>query len=156
MKCYCSDIGLQIEMDESLIKRLYEIGLKVYPAEYGGILVGRYSDDLKTCFIEETILPSKHKSSRYVFERGKEGLVEKLTEYYNQQPKLIYIGEWHTHPDSLPIPSSTDKQAMKKIAGDDNVKINSPVLMILGISKKNYSIGIYIQFNGKLYKYEQQ
>lgn len=156
MKYYCRDIELEIVISEELTIRLYELGLKYHPAEYGGILVGKYSDDLKTCFIEETIVPTKHKSSRYSFERGKEGLFQKLTEYYHQNPQLIYVGEWHTHPDSTPVPSITDKKAMIKIAADEDVKISSPVLIILGVTKTIYSVGIYIQFNNRLYKYEQQ
>ena len=106
--------------------------------------------------MEETIVTKDNKSTKFLFERGKKGVFQKLTEYYNQQPKLFYIGEWHTHPDSSPIPSSIDRQAMKKITEDENVKIISPILIIIGIKPSKYSVGVYIQFNNKLYKYEQQ
>lgn len=156
MKYYCRDIDLEIEVSEELIRQLYGLGLKYYPAEYGGILVGKYSNDLKICFIEETIVPKKNRSSRYSFERGKEGLSQKLTKYYNQNPQLIYVGEWHTHPDSTPTPSVTDNQAMKEIAECDGVKITSPILLILGITRSKCTVGAYIQHQKRLYKYEQQ
>ena len=156
MKFFCSTIGLTLSLSETVVSKLILVGRKHYPKEYGGILVGRYSDDSKACIVEDTILPQNHKSSRYAFERGKEGLAKKLSELYDQTPRLIYIGEWHTHPDSTPVPSTTDKQAMLQIANDDGVAITSPVLLILGLSQASYTMGIYLQFQNRLIKYEQQ
>ena len=156
MNFFCSAIGLTLSINESLVSKLILEGRKHYPKEYGGILVGRYSDDLKTCIVEDTVLPQNHRSSRYAFERGKKGLAEKLSELYEQTPRLIYIGEWHTHPDSTPVPSTMDKQAMLQIASDDGVTITSPVLLILGLNKKSYTIGAYLQFKNQLIQYEQQ
>ena len=77
----------------------------------------------------------QHGLNHIVFERGKIGLKEKLTELYNEKTRLIYVGEWHSHPDGLPIPSGTDFNAMKEIAESDEVVIQNPVLLILGITK---------------------
>jgi len=156
LRYYCPDIGLEVRISKELIEKLFKTGLTYYPTEYGGILVGRYSDDYKTCFIVDTILPIKSKSSRFLFERGNDGLGQKLTEYYNQEPSLIYLGEWHTHPDNTPTPSATDRRAMKQIAQDEKVKITSPVLIILGITKSRCDIGMYVQHQNKLHKYEYQ
>ena len=130
-----------------LLNELYAVGLNHYPKEFGGLLIGKYSDDFKTCIIETTILPVKYKSSRYGFERGKKGLKSKLTEFYNSEPRLIYVGEWHTHPDSLAIPSSKDKTAMKEIEDNNDVNITSPLLLIIGLNNGNYHAGLYIQHN---------
>ena len=155
MNLKCEDIGLTLIINEHLIEVIHQAGLKHYPKEFGGLLIGRYSDDMKTCFVEETILPVKYKSSKSYFERGKEGVLEKLEVYYKQTPKLMYLGEWHTHPDSTVEPSETDKNTMKEIAAHDDVLINSPVMLILGITKSKLEIGAYIQFKNKLYKYEK-
>lgn len=139
-----------------LLNELYAVGLNHYPKEFGGLLIGKYSDDFKTCIIETTILPVKYKSSRYSFERGKNGLKAKLTEFYNSEPRLIYVGEWHTHPDSLAIPSSKDKTAMKEIEESSNVNITSPLLLIIGLNNGNYHARLYIQHNKVMYEYEKQ
>jgi integrative and conjugative element protein (TIGR02256 family) len=156
LKFFCSAIGLTLSISETFVSKLILEGRKHYPKEYGGILVGRYSDDLKACIVEDTILPQNHKSSRYAFERGKEGLAKKLSDLYEQTPRLIYIGEWHTHPDSVPVPSTTDKQAMLQIANDNGVTIASPVLLILGLNRTAYTLGAYLQFQNQLIRYEQQ
>lgn len=156
MNFECKIIGLKLVLSDKLIAEMRAFGLKYYPKEFGGILVGRYSEDMKTCIIDQTILPKRYKSSQYYFVRGKEGLLEALSFYYNQTPRLIYIGEWHTHPNMKPEPSETDKNAMQEIADHEDVLIKSPVMIILGITKENMEIGVYIQFKNQLQKYEQQ
>jgi integrative and conjugative element protein (TIGR02256 family) len=148
-------MGLNIEVKQELLDELYNVGMHHYPKEFGGLLVGYYADDYKTCFIETTILPKKYKSSRYSFERGKEGLKKKLTEYYSNDPKLFYVGEWHTHPDSSTVPSGTDYKAMSEIAESDDVLIQNPILLILGITNDNYTYDFFIHHNKNLKQYDK-
>ena len=145
-----------MRISKALITKLYKLALVHYPDEYGGILIGKYTNSHKTCVIVDTIESANPKASRFSFERGNLGLSEKLVKYYNRVPSLFYIGEWHTHPDGLPIPSSTDKQAMKEISENENVKVTSPLLLILGMNKTQWSVGVYVQYQQKLHKYEQQ
>lgn len=154
MNLTCKNIGLKIEVKQSLLDELYELGLKHYPKEFGGLLVGYYSEDFKTCIVENSIVPKKYKSSRYFFERGKDGLKQKLTEFYNSTPRLIYVGEWHTHPDGIPSPSNTDLNAMIEIAESGEVNIENPILMILGVSKTERKLGAFVYSKNKLLKYE--
>ena len=156
MKLENKEIGLNIIIEDTLISCLYDNGIKNYPKEFGGLLIGNYSDDFKTVFIEETILPKKYKSSKYSFERGAEGVKETLEKYYYAEHRMIYVGEWHTHPDNLPIPSSTDIKALEKIANHDEVTIKNPVLLIMGIDKTKYELGFYVYFKNKIYKYEEE
>lgn len=126
-----------------------------YPKEFGGLLIGYYSEDFKTCFIEGTLLPIKFNSSRYFFERGKEGLKQKLIELYEATPRMIYVGEWHTHPDGIPMPSNTDLKAMTEIAENDEVNIENPILVILALSPSEMRVGAFLYSKNKLIKYEQ-
>ena len=135
---------------------MYEAALNYYPSEFGGILVGCYVNNFKTCLLEDVIISLRSKSSRYSFERHNVDLLEKLAYYYNASPSLIYLGEWHSHPDGMPYPSVTDRKAMKQIVEDENVKIISPLLIILGITPNKYEVGLYVHHNKKIYKYEQQ
>lgn len=154
MKLTCTHKGLNVEVEQELLDKLYHEGMKHYPKEFGGLLVGCYSDDFKTCLIKTSIMPTKYKTSRYFFERGKEGLKQKLSEFYNATPRLIYVGEWHTHPDGVPSPSSTDLNAMIEIAESPDVSIENPILMILGVSKTEMKLGTFVYSKNKLLKYE--
>lgn len=152
MKFVNKDTGLEFLIGDELINRLAAYGKEKYPNEFGGLLLGKYINSNKTLVIKETLLPKKYKSSRYYFERGSNGLKELLEQYYANEG-LVYVGEWHTHPNNEAVPSPTDIRAMRELAEDENVLINNPVLMILEIQKTDYNIGIYFLFNGKLLRY---
>lgn len=154
MRFYCKEIGLGIEIPIELLNFLSNEGVKHSPNEFGGLLIGRYVDNSKICLIESTVLPKKFKSSRYYFERGKAGLKKKLIDYYNSNPRLFYVGEWHTHNSHSIAPSSVDMIAMQTIEEYTNLGIISPLLLIIGLDGEEYSVGFYIQYKKKLYKYE--
>lgn len=149
------ELNIHLEIADSLLDQLYEYGLRHYPREFGGILVGHYSDDNTKCIVDVTILPTTFKSSVDGFVRGNTGLEEQLIRYYNDFPRKIYLGEWHTHPNAKPTPSKIDLKAMREIENSDSVKISSPILIILGINQNTYSVGAYVQHFKKLYEYEK-
>lgn len=147
-------IGLSIEADYELLDSLTKIGKSHYPNEFGGFLVGHYTEDNKHLHITDTILPKSFKASKYSFERSTKGIEKKLGSYYKDTPKKFYVGEWHTHPDNSPIPSVTDIAAINVIINNQNAFITNPVLLIIGYSKTKADYGFYVWFENKLYRYE--
>lgn len=147
-------IGLSIEADDKLLNSLIETGKNHYPNEFGGFLVGYYSNDNRHLHITDTILPKSFKASKFSFERSTKGIEKKLGSYYKENPKKFYVGEWHTHPDNSPIPSSTDVSAINSIINNKNACISNPVLLIIGYSKTKIDFGFYVWFENKLYRYE--
>lgn len=154
MKLVNKETGLRIFIEQRLIDKLVRYGRNHYPNEFGGVLVGYYSNDKRTVNIIESILPTDFKSTRTSFERGVEGLEEALEGYYDQDRPLIYVGEWHTHPDNSPIPSATDISAINTIINNKNTSIANPVLLIIGCSKSSVTFGFYVWFENKLFRYE--
>ncbi|MFT3749065.1 MAG: Mov34/MPN/PAD-1 family protein [Agriterribacter sp.] len=156
MRFINKETELELIIDSGLVQRIADYGTKKYPNEFGGLLLGRYVNNNKTVVIEDTLLPKKYKSSRYLFERGSEGLIESLEFHYNAVPSLIYVGEWHTHPDNPARPSLTDLKAMTELADDKNVLITNPVLMIIEVSQQDYVWGIYFLYNNNLLRYDEK
>ncbi len=156
MKYINLETGLKIVIEDKFIYNLYQFGLVHYPNEFGGILLGRYSDDRKTLNIIETILPENFKSTKYSFHRETKDLKGKLEIKFNDTPSLYYVGEWHTHPDNPAIPSQIDINAMDEIINHPDVFILNPVLVILDISLYHFDFAVYIKFKDKLYKYEKE
>lgn len=154
---FCNNtIGLHIEIEAALMESLVESGLKHYPNEFGGLLIGRYSEDKKTVFIQETVLPLKYTSSRYNFKRSTDGLRTTLEKYYDRTPRLHYVGEWHTHPDNPAVPSSTDLAALAQIVAHDEVYINNPLLLILSINNQICVPGFYVHYQNKIHSYDEE
>lgn len=155
MNYISKETGLSIQIEESLLDQLYQYGKNHYPNEYGGLLLGHYSEDRTTAIVRETILPKEYKGNRYSFERETEDLRSVLEECFNKVPSLIYLGEWHTHPDGIAYPSTTDLKALKQIADHHEVNIYNPILLIVSVSKSGCSPGFFVNFNGQLIKYEK-
>ena len=147
-------IGLSIEIDDELLNSLVEKGESHYPNEFGGFLVGYYSDENRHLHITDSILPISFKASKYSYERTTKGIEKKLETYYKEVCKKFYVGEWHTHPNNSPIPSLTDISAINTIINNQNANLANPVLLIIGYSKTRIDFGFYVWFENKLYRYE--
>lgn len=155
MKFRNQEIGLSVEIGDDLINRIQKVALEHYPNEFGGIFVGEYSDDKQNVNVSDTILPFSYKSSKVSFDRRIDGLKEKLIEYYNAEPSSIYVGEWHTHPNASPTPSWTDILAIRQIVASENVNINNPIMLIVGLTLTEANFAFYVYLNNKLYEYEK-
>lgn len=154
MICRIEKIGLSLEANDELLGNLVKIGKCHYPNEFGGFLIGYYSDENKHLHITDTILPKSFNASKYSFERSAKGIAKKLKYYYNVNPRKFYVGEWHTHPKNSSIPSSTDITAIKNIVNSQSTCISNPVVLIIGYFKILVDFGFYVWFENKLYKYE--
>lgn len=88
--------------------------LKRRSKESGGILLGQVVGN--KFFITRITMPNKFdQQSRFSFHRDKD-VAQILAdyEYINSQGKTIYLGEWHTHPELFPTPSSRDIKMIKE------------------------------------------
>ena len=145
---------LYLEYDDHLISKTEQLALENYPNEFGGFLIGYYSDDLKTLVLTDLLIPNEYKSYRTLFERGIKGITKKLTELFKLKEKRYYVGEWHSHPNASPRFSSTDLNAMKNIAKSESVRIENPILLIVSInSQKLIDYTFYLFDNDKLLEY---
>jgi len=112
--------------------------------ESGGIILGWISNENDNdIYVTKLSLPTNFdKSSRYVFERDKH-IAKIITdhEFYNSNGKIVYLGEWHTHPDSNPSSSSVDIKMIKQQYKNNNISVDFLILLIQGV--ENLYIGLY-------------
>jgi integrative and conjugative element protein (TIGR02256 family) len=45
---------------------------------------------------------------------------------------LHFIGDWHTHPEDLPMPSPRDEESMREMFNESDHALNGFVLVIVG------------------------
>lgn len=109
--------------------------------ESGGILLGQVND--KVIYINKVSTPNKFdRGERYSFESNKDAAQVIIDfEFYNSDKKTIYLGEWHTHPESVPTPSSIDINMIKKQFKKN--KLNEPFLILLIQGLTDLYIGYY-------------
>lgn len=156
MKFINRELGLGINITEIFLNQLTEISLSHYPNEFGGLLIGTYSHDRKEVFIMDTLLPKKYTSSKFGFYREIKGIEKQLHKHYKRKPCQYYIGEWHSHPDNLAIPSATDLKAFQDIVSHEEVLIENPILLILGVNKIYCDYSFYVIYNQIFLKYEKE
>lgn len=104
------------------------------PDETGGTLVGVYEDGNRIARIERVIAANQSATrQRYKFVRPSDYEDRQLGKIYQQSKgRLLYLGEWHSHPGGPAMPSGTDIATMVSLARDTKVAANTPILIVLG------------------------
>lgn len=100
-------------------------------SEAGGILLGfRRNSHLHVTIA--TLPQPTDRRQRYSFERAPLHHQQLALHHWRaSQMTMDYLGEWHTHPESNPSPSSLDMSEWKKIC---KVQTRPMVFVILGWS----------------------
>lgn len=143
--------NVSLIIDDVLISNLIDTAMNRFPNEYGGFLLGKYSDNADELKVSKYILPKYHKSQPCSFERSINGLENEFS-----NTSEYYVGEWHTHPNGASQYSSTDLNAMIQISNHENVTILNPILLIISLNKKGLvDLSIYLFDKGKLYEYKK-
>lgn len=100
--------------------------IHIFSQESAGVLIGeRRGNHLVVCDLSE---PGKGDiSHRYMVNRkGKHHQAKVNSAYIKSGGTQNYLGEWHTHPEDFPAPSSTDKKSWEQ-----NIKDREDMLLII-------------------------
>lgn len=146
--------NLQLCFKRQIVEQMAKIAIHHYPNEYGGFLLGCYSDGFTRLHIKDFLLVDKYTSSSVEFRRELNSKIHNFENIF-QETELYYIGEWHSHPNASAWYSLTDLQAMNDIVSCDTVQLYNPVLLILSISSnKLLDFNFFIFDQGRLVVYE--
>ncbi len=102
--------------------------------ETGGILLGKIDDALGVISVDvATGPPPDSKKSTELFECGIEG-THALCEFHAKESgnSTKFVGVWHTHPVSMPKPSTVDLGAMAQILHLQEKTPRHVVMLIVG------------------------
>lgn len=84
--------------------------------EAGGVLIGRHIEDSDDVIVDVVTRPMPgDRRKRTTFHRSKQAHQEVIDEEWNAScGRRTYLGEWHTHPELHPSPSTMDLQDWRK------------------------------------------
>lgn len=106
-----------------IVQRLSKIACD--QTENMGIWFGNINGRMKRITIADIYIPKDNVRSGGNVTGGIEGVDEKIREVVRNTGGMInYIGEWHTHPNGLAVPSETDYRAFNTVT-----KNSKPFLM---------------------------
>lgn len=102
--------------------------------ESGGMLLGRLIDNNRDVVIDRITVPiNEDKKWRFFFFRKKEP-AQKIVEKVWSDSKAVtnYLGEWHTHPEDVPSPSSVDLAEWARISQTAKFEQDFLLFVIVG------------------------
>jgi proteasome lid subunit RPN8/RPN11 len=143
-------LGLKLIVTGECLEQIERLTLLHYPKEFGGVLVGNYSDDGTCAIISRILVPTTYKNSPTSFTPDPHCINRQLRQLPEQ---LQYLGDWHSHPDGPGQPSATDKATIAKLAAHPDVRTRSPLLLIAQTKQHQVTPHFFVQHQGNLHNY---
>lgn len=105
--------------------------------EAGGVLLGRYIKNSKDKIVDRVTVPMiGDKRTRTRFIRGEKMHQKVITSAWEKSNRTCnYLGEWHTHPENSPTPSSQDIKNWKEILSTRTFSSLYLYFVIIGIQE---------------------
>lgn len=103
--------------------------------EAGGVLIGRYIRNSRDSVIDEVTVPMVgDRKRRFSFWRSCQPHQQALDRSWLESGGIsTYLGEWHTHPENIPIPSDTDTKNWQERLKKDIFSGDTLFFIIIGI-----------------------
>lgn len=111
--------------------------------ESGGQLFAEIDESLVTVRVATGPHP-EDKRWRFMFSPSVKVEQEEIRRYFENE-KLHYIGDWHTHPQSKPVPSGLDIKSSKKTFSENDNDIFGILMVIVGTDDFPNSLYVALQ-----------
>ncbi len=114
----------QVKIYEDIYKQIRQKLKLESPKETGGILLGRIDIIKKIIYVVDTFTPDDSEGTLNTFKKGSKGTKEYLEQVsYKTGEMIIYVGDWHTHPNGSLNMSGTDVLALSEQKSEIKNKI---------------------------------
>lgn len=129
---YCnSGVKINVEISEDVLVEIKQRVVSKSGTETGGVLAG-YTENGTVYITHASDAGPKAVEKRDRFEKDVEYCQAFLDNLYQQHgSQAVYVGEWHSHPNSNNKPSTTDLTSFHNIAMGQSYLVDKPVMIIL-------------------------
>jgi len=131
-KCYLTEFGLVELTDEVLETLNRHRQLENLSHEAGGQLFARFEADRMRILRATEPTPKSRRGRTYFWPSRREEQLE-IESLYAEG--LHYVGDWHSHPEPHPEPSSDDIEKIKGIHAKSKHDLNCILMLIVGTHK---------------------
>lgn len=109
-----------------------------YSLETGGILVGTLNGGPIITITDVTTSQPKDVRHKFRFFRAADGHQSLMDQLWEESDyRKMYLGEWHTHPEPIPSPSTVDIWGWKSIA---KRRQNTPWTLFVILGQQGFRI----------------
>jgi integrative and conjugative element protein (TIGR02256 family) len=123
----------ELFVDADVLRHLYR--LPPTRDEVGGWLLG-YWDSKRTSVIVTHATPPGPRGAPSGVEISAAGHATRFEEAWQQSAgHITFLGDWHTHPGGVPIPSDTDRVALKQLAENTDFQTPTPLIAIASVPR---------------------
>ncbi|MCP4116193.1 MAG: hypothetical protein GY737_12450 [Desulfobacteraceae bacterium] len=129
--------------DDGVIKKANEYRKHKLPDETGGIIVGYIDQSSKSIFIVDIRkAPENSASTSGSFQRELQGVSDDVGMIKNRTAHIVnYIGEWHSHPDTIPAePSREDYRQLEWVQNEMDSYGQPGIILIIGDNNFNFFV----------------
>jgi len=148
---WSSDRRFGVRMPGEVVGEMERLCLGSARRETGGILVGRYSEDLRCAEVTEISGPPEDsKQTHDWLLRGVRGLLDRLRLLWKAR-REYYLGDWHFHPSGDMSESPTDVSTMVAVSRSDHTDCPEPVHILAGLGKTGdllMRVTVYVRSQG--------
>jgi integrative and conjugative element protein (TIGR02256 family) len=104
--------------------------------EAGGVLLGRHLLDCNDIVVDELTQPMRSDRRSWAgFFRSLAHHTRSLRRWRESGGTCAYLGSWHTHPEAVPIPSTTDLEDWRHALARDHYEGHSLFFVIVGTQR---------------------
>lgn len=149
-------MGYKVWLSNKAIGYIFSNGNEFLPNESGGILMG-YQVSEEEFVVTNVIGPGpKAIHSRNSFQPDQKYHKKEISNYYKKSGRLeTYLGDWHTHPNSIPYLSSKDKETLKAIANYPQARLPKPLMLVAAPPSREYKVWVFEKLSASKNKYTQ-
>ena len=128
-----TDSMRRVRISSSVTKTFKKYEQRKGKLESGGILLGHVYSDYD--YITKVTVPNEYDSSEHnCFNRSRIPAQAEINRVWKKSyGSLIYLGEWHSHRDIHPTPSTTDVEMIKTAFNETEMEIAFLYLIIVGL-----------------------
>jgi integrative and conjugative element protein (TIGR02256 family) len=122
------------------------------PQETGGVLVG-YRGEGGDLVVTAAVGPGPNaRHGAFTFVPDHEFQEAEIARLYEQSGRrVIYLGDWHSHPRGSCSPSLMDRRTLRGIARDPDARIPEPLMVIIAGSPGSWRICAYQMYKKRFF-----
>jgi integrative and conjugative element protein (TIGR02256 family) len=139
-------------LPRALIRRMLEATTSAGERETGGMLVGYEGADRPELVVTDLIEAGpRARRDEYEFHPDGRWQRRELARVYHESGRVVtFLGDWHSHPHGLPLPSDTDVETAARTAANERARAPRPLTLIVGRDEDEWLLVAFRYAAGEL------